>query len=279
MAFQRRAGDGLNYQHCRYGSSRVLFRGPSPDLTQDYITFLGGTETYGRFIPTPFPALLQGRVAPGCVNFGLTNAGLDLFLNDADVLGIAAQARVRILQILGAQNMSNRFYQVHPRRNDRFLRASDRLCQLYPEVDFTEFHFIRHMLGHLAQLSQERYGQVVAELRTAWVARMRHILMVLEAPVVLLWFADHAPPDHEVPDLRHDPLFITRAMLDAVRPHAADLVEVPCSDQALCDGTQGMVFAENEAEAAALLLGPRAHHEAAEALLPVLRPHLRRDAA
>ncbi len=60
-----------------------------------------------------------------------------------------------VIQVMGAHNMSNRFYAVHPRRNDRFLRASLGCCKtIYPEVDFTEFNFTRHMLTALATHSR-----------------------------------------------------------------------------------------------------------------------------
>ena len=42
-------------------------------------------------------------------------------LRDSPALAVA---RLTVLQVTGAQNMSNRFYSVHPRRNDRFLKAS-----------------------------------------------------------------------------------------------------------------------------------------------------------
>ena len=273
------AGGGLDYYPCHYGESRTAFRGPKRRLKSDYVAFLGGTETYGRFVPAPFPALLEQGLGLECANFGAVNAGLDLYLNDPVVLDLATRARLRVMQITGAQNMSNRYYQVHPRRNDRFLRASERLTQLFPEVDFTEFHFTRHMLGHLAEVSRPLYDQVVSELRSAWVARMKHVLTVLRGPTVLLWFADQPPPEDDDTMLDNDPLFVTRAMLDALRPRVAGLVEYCPSDVIARDGTQGMVFDEYDLCAAERAPGPRAHAEAAEALMPAIGPLLRRDAA
>ena len=54
-----------------------------------------------------------------------------------------------MIQVSGAQNLSNRFHAVHPRRNDRFLRASTLLKTIYRDVDFTEFNFTRHLLTTL----------------------------------------------------------------------------------------------------------------------------------
>ncbi len=261
----------LDYFPCRYGRSRVLFRGPRQRLDAPYIGFLGGTETYGRFVETPFPALLEQQLHQPCVNFGAVNAGLDLYLHDPAVLGLAERAEACVMQVMGAQNMSNRYYSVHPRRNDRFLRASDRLQQLYPEVDFTEFHFNRHMLGTLRDLSPDRFEVIVAELRLAWVARMKHLLTLLRGRVLLLWFADKPPSDVPTSETTGDPLFVDRTMIEVLRPRVAGLIETPRSETARRHGAPGMIFSDYEAGAAAELMGPQAHEETAEQLLPLLR--------
>jgi len=83
------------------------------------------------------------------VNLGVLNAGLDVLSSDPAIVAALGQAEAAVLQITSAHNMTNRFYKVHPRRNDRFLKASSVLRTIYPEVDFTEFHFTRHLLSHL----------------------------------------------------------------------------------------------------------------------------------
>lgn len=265
------ASGGLEYYPCRYGRSRVLFRGPKRSLETPYIVFLGSTETYGKFIEAPFPALVEAQLSQSCVNLGVVNAGIDLYLHDPSILDTAERAEVCVIQLMGAQNMSNRYYSVHPRRNDRFLRASDRLQKLYPEVDFTEFHFNRHMLGRLRDLSAERFGEVTAELRLAWVARMKHLLTVLRGRAVLLWFADHEPTVHNNDALASDPLFIDRAMIEALRPRAAKLLEMPQSSEARQHDMTGMTYTDFDASAAGELMGTLAHQETADALVPILK--------
>lgn len=262
----------LEYYPCRYGASRILFRGPRRLLDGAYVAFLGSTETYGRFVEKPFPALLEDRLSVSCANFGVVNAGVDLYLNDPAVMNLVAGASAKVVQVMGAQNLSNRFYAVHPRRNDRFLRASDRLGALYPEVDFTEFHFVRHMLGRLQAISAERFTAVTDELRMAWIARMKHVLTQIRGRVVLFWFADHAVPAGIAGPEARDPLFVTRDMIETLRPRVQAVVEVVASDRAAAQGTRGMVFSDFEACAAAELLGPAAHLEAAQALEDVLMP-------
>lgn len=271
MAYEKLGDIPLDYMPCRYGTSKLQFRGPRRRLSGRYVAFLGGTETYGKFIPRPFPALVEARTGVKCVNLGWPNAGIDVFLHDPDILATAARAQVTVLQVLPAQNMSNRFYSVHPRRNDRFVEASPVLRSFYRDVDFTEFHFTRHMLHRLRAVSEERFALVRQELQIAWIARMKLLLQQLGTPVVLLWLSSHGPGEvADQPYVSDDPAFVTTAMLEALRPHVHQFVDATASPEAQDRGTQRMVFSQFDAAAAAELLGPAAHEEATDALVPVI---------
>lgn len=271
MAYERQGETPLDYMPCRYGMSKLMFRGPRRSLSGRYAAFLGGTETYGKFITRPYPALIEARTGVKCINFGWPNAGIDVFLHDPDVLSAAAGARAVVLQVPPAQNMSNRFYRVHPRRNDRFVEASPMLRAIYNEVDFTEFHFTRHMLGRLQSLSAERFALVREELQTAWGARMRMLVERIGAPVVLLWMSGHemrgAADD---PDLLEDPAFVTRGMVKEMMPLVRSVVDATASAEAMAAGARGMVHSEFEAAVASELLGPQVHQETAARLGPVV---------
>ncbi len=266
----------LDYLPCRYGSSKLLFRGPRRNLAKPYMAFLGGTETYGKFVEKPYPALVEERLGATCMNFGVPNGGVDAFVHDPAVQRASEEAQVTVAQVMGAQNMSNRFYSVHPRRNDRFVQASALLRTIYGEVDFADVNFTKHMLSRLFLVSPERFATVREELQRAWVARMRLLLKAASGKTVLLWFAGHAPQSRdqapaENGDLGADPLFVTREMVDMVRSEATAYVEVACSADAIKAGTEGMIFSEMETPVAQQMMGPAAHAEAAEALVHVLR--------
>ncbi len=268
----------LSYAPCRYGSSRMLFRGPRKRLDKPYIAFLGGTETYGKFIEKPFPALVERAMRQTCVNFGSVNGGIDAFVNDGTVMDICHNADVTVVQIMGANLLSNRFYSVHPRRNDRFLRASTVLEAIYQEVDFSEFSFTRHMLQSLFHQSTDRFETVVGELREAWLARMRLLLNQIGGNVILFWFSDSDPSNNhwasQEGHLQMDPLFITRDMIDQLRPMVKDVVIAKPSAEARIRGTHGMIYPRSQERAAREMMGVDCHKEAATALIPRLREHL-----
>lgn len=271
MAFERMGERALDYMPCRYPQSRLRFRGPERRLEGRFAAFLGGTDTFGKFIEQPFPALVEARTGVKCVNFGWPNAGVDVFLNDPGVLAAANRAAVTVLQVPCVQNMSNRYYSVHPRRNDRFLQASATLRAIYGEVDFTEFHFVRHMLTHLQRIDASRFDMVRLEMQTAWVARMQLLIDRIGGAVVLLWMSAR-DPDQQVAGAETcaDPNFVSRRMIEALRPRLHEVVEVTAGAAARAEGTKGMRFDGTEAPAAREVLGPTVHYQAADALADIV---------
>jgi hypothetical protein len=261
------AGEGsLDYFPCQYGTSRLVFRGPRRDLGLPYVAVLGGTETYGKFIPRPWPALVEDATGLRVVNLGCVNAGADVYLSDPGVLAVASGARAALVQVMGAANLTNRFYVVHPRRNDRFVRASAALMQLYPEVDFTNFNFTRHLLRTLQAVSAAKFEVVAEELRRTWAARMRALIEGAGVPVVLVWIGGHAPGPRGPADLAADPLLVDRPMIEALRPLVADIVEVPFKAPGGGHRLEGKAYAELDRPAAEGLPGPAAHQAVAEAV-------------
>ena len=257
----------IDYVPCRYGGSKLLFRGPRRRVDGSYVAVLGGTETYGRFVERPYPVLTEAATGLRMVNLGYLNAGVDVFLNDRAVMQLCAGARATVIQLLGAQNLTNGFYSVHPRRNDRFLAATPRLKRLFGDVDFTEFHFTRHLLAALQERSSERFAAVVAELQAAWMQRMERLLRAAGGRKILLWIGEEPPGDGGTPCAHApDPLFVTRAMIEALRPVVAEVVEVVESAEARAAGTEGMVFAPEEESAAQSTTNLAVHRDVAAAL-------------
>ncbi|MBE0453031.1 DUF6473 family protein [Roseovarius autotrophicus] len=271
MAFERLGRWPLDYRPVRYPGVRLSFRGPALDLKRGYVACMGGTETYGIFVERPWPALIDAGDGLACLNLGVPNAGPDLWLAPGGPLPLAQNARAVVLQIPCGMNLTNPFYAVHPRRNDRFLRAAPPLARLYPEVDFTEFHFTRHMMHHLLALSPERFAHMRAAVQKAWIARMAQLLNQIKPPVILLWLSNRTPgAGTQGGGIDTDPAFVSRAMLHAIAPLAQATVIAVISDTARAQGTCGMRFDLTEKEVAAALPGPLAHREVAEAVRPAL---------
>ncbi|WP_298904543.1 DUF6473 family protein [uncultured Aliiroseovarius sp.] len=273
MAYDILGKGALDYFPCRYKTSKILFRGPKRDLSGPYVAVLGGTETYGRFMAHPYPELLEAQLGRAVVNFGCPNAGLDVFLHDPVLLKLCNNATDIVIQLPGAQNLSNRFYAVHPRRNDRFLRASSMLKYLYPELDFTDYHFTGHLIGALQSTCPQRFEVVRKELQQAWVGRLKGLMSRLDKRATLVWMADHQIGRLAGDAMGSDPLFVDQAMIDDVRPYARDLVKVVPTPDEIEAGQQGLVHSEMDAAAAQMMLGTLAHERLANKLLASLSTH------
>lgn len=253
---------------CRYDGVPGLYRGPACDQGADHIAFVGGCDGFGEFIDQPLPDLLATGLGVGGVNFALPGGGVDLAARHPGLMARLNDASVVVMQITGAQALSNRFYSVHPRRNDRFTAPSPALRQLFPRVNFFEIHFVRHLLEVLEAADTAAFDLVVAELQAAWQARMHCFLDRISTPVLLLWWADHAPgAAHGHPP--RAPLYLTPDMVAGLAERAR-LVQVVASPQSLAmDALQGTAAPESPVRARHLF-GPAVHREAAAQVLPVL---------
>ena len=275
MSLDILGADGLDYAQCHYGASKLAFRGPARDLNSPYAVALGGIDTFGKFVEVPFCDLFEQATGLPMVNMGHANAGVDLFMQDGHVLDICRQAEATVIQVLGPQNMTNRLYSVHPRRNDRFVRPTKFLETLYRDLDFSQFHYTRHLLTALRATSQERYKLVVDELQAAWVGRMQALIKAIRGDIYLLWLSDRPIDDLGQDDpLGHDPLMVTRSMLEAVKSSVADIVEVVATRDEIEAGRSRMIYGQLEEPVAFEMLGPVVHETVARSLQDAIVPDL-----
>ncbi|WP_323034605.1 DUF6473 family protein [Pararhodobacter sp.] len=112
--------------------------------------------------------------------------GVDYHLNDPSLLEGASQALAFALVLPPVGNLSNPFYSVHPRRNDRFVTARPALKSLFPDVDFATMSFTGHVLGTLAATCSVRYTEVRRVISAVWVARMQDLLQHLPTQGALI---------------------------------------------------------------------------------------------
>lgn len=261
----------IDYSPCRYEGSRTLFRGPKPELNRPYISFYGGTETYGKFIPTPYPTIVGKTLGMPCVNLGVANAGPDFYLNEPAITHLGNKALATVIQIPSLQNITNQFFSVHPRRNDRFIQASPLLKSLLQHTDLSEVHFTGHLMRLLQTLPAAQLATVVDDLRQTWLERMTKLITSINGPAILLWFAKEDCPSSPTQD---DPFAVTRGMIALLRPLVRNVVFAASHPapalKGICTTTHGMVFSPLDASIAEKHISLLGHEMAAAALVPCL---------
>ena len=254
----------------RYGGSRLRFRGPAVDVDAPHVAVVGSGEVAGRYADAPLTAHMAEALGLPVANLGVHNGGLDAALRDDALMEALPRASLRVVQAMGAHAMSNRLYTVHPRRNDRVLCHSDRMRALWPEVDFTDFTFVRHMLLDLLAKDADRFEAVAEELRAAWTARMDKLSRRLDGPTLLLVIAD-AGTDALGPE----PLFVPDAAVASVADAFAGVVRVDVRGlRGDVSGLEEMDIPEGHEDAAARALPPLAHERVARALVEAAMPLL-----
>ena len=219
----------IDYQGYRFGRSKQRFRGPRPNLKSPYVAFIGGSETYGKFVERPFPTTLQAPLGRTCANWGSPEAGPGFFLKDPVLLEACSNAKICVVTVMGAVNLSNRLYSVFKRRNARVRETSKTLKALYPNTDFGGYRFAHNMLYKLQQANPANFAVVELELREAWVARMRELLEDIETTRVVLWMSTRTPDEEASADSRDafvtSPAFVNREMIEEIAPMADLVVE------------------------------------------------------
>ncbi|PCJ75852.1 MAG: hypothetical protein COA53_05180 [Rhodobacteraceae bacterium] len=209
------AGDVELY---RFGRSKQIFRGPKPDLTAPYLTFIGGSEPFGKFVLEPYPKLVQNRIGTTCVNLGTPGAGPGFFLKDPVVLETCSRSTRCFVQVMDVAPLSNRMYAVYPRRNMRLRSVSGALRSLYPQVDFSGFRYVSAMIRKLKEVDSEAYKVVLAEQRSAWLARMLELLLDIETAKTLLWIRPEGGSGLSQS--------VTQEMIDVLAPHVDNIMTI-----------------------------------------------------
>ncbi|MGI9367640.1 MAG: DUF6473 family protein, partial [Ruegeria sp.] len=243
---------------CTYGPSTLRFRSPKRSLRGVYLACVGGDETFGRFVDQPFPALLEARLDRKCVNFGSLFCGLEALMQDETLLNFVNQAEVCVLQVPGLLGQSNRFYRVHPRRNDRVLAPTHALTALYPEVDFTDVHFVGHLIAHLQSHADARFELFVSALRSTWLKNISALLQRIAPPVILLWLRPNGEFAATVNLVKKDPVVDTAA-IDDLRPYCADIVELAVRASGDSDELEDLLFGTLQQPMAEHVIGPATH--------------------
>jgi len=263
MRHETLGASGLNYAPCKYGHSKLSFRGPRRPTDKGYVACIGGSATYGKYVKAPFSQIIEKETGWVCLNLGVQNAGIDAFEKDPALIALCLGAEATVVQVSHVQNLSNRFYKVHPRRNDRFLEASTVLKALFPEVDFAEFDFTRHMLSHLAEYSPEKFEIVQIEIQEAWLARMRTLLGQLGPNAIVVRVQSPFQEKGAIP--------ISDSMMSSVSACVETIVDYRPTQNAISAGTGEMVFPLLQREAAQKHLNSAMHKEIADELVPLIK--------
>ncbi|MCV6584185.1 MAG: DUF6473 family protein [Marinibacterium sp.] len=246
---------------CRYDNCDLVFRGPPLRIDAADMACLGGDDTFARFVTAPYPQMLGRRLGRACVNLGCAGAGVEAWLGQPHLIDQLAGVPQKVVQLTGAHCLTNPYFRVHPRRNDRLVEVHQTLRSLFPEPDFIEFSFNGHLLRSLSGLDAARFDVIRRTLQDVWTERMGQLLDRLGGPVVLLWIRRDGQPDAGL---------LEPGMIAPLLGRDVHLVETCVTPAGAAGDMDALRHGPMEEPAAAASLGPTAHGQITDALLPYL---------
>lgn len=172
---------------CLFGQSRLRFRAQQQITGRADVAVLGSGISFGRFSEAPWPELLARRSGLQLRNLAVPQTGPEAWVQDDDLMALAARSSLQLVEVPSCLRVSNRFWQLHPRRSDRIVRVLPGLISLYPELDLAEVVFAGHLLRLLESICPRRFDLIRDAAEQAWLDRMNGLLAELPGPVVLLW--------------------------------------------------------------------------------------------
>lgn len=189
----------VDFSICQYGKSPFFLRGRKVRTNGRYWVCLGGQKTYAEDIVLPFSQQLERRFGVPVVNMGIPYSGPDAVFDDKDLSTVISGAEMVIFEPLSMVNHTNPFYRVHPRRNDRFICPMPALTTLYPEMDFTDCHFTKHLLCKLLVCDPARFETVRDALEHEWTIKMQRLARLMRRAIA--WSIAPAGSRTEISDI------------------------------------------------------------------------------
>lgn len=256
-----------------HGITNTSFRGPAVDRSKPYVACLGAAQTFGRFAPRPYPAILAERFGFQFLNLGVGAAG-PLWFQAPQYIDLANNSKFVILLVLSGRSESNSLFDNHESGGLMGVRKSDNRLMRFEE-------FIVELME---TDSRDRVIEIIQETRASYVSNMITLMQRIYRPKVLFWFSKRTPEYGErfgsAWELLGDfPQLVNRKMIDMLRPYADNYVE--------CVSSRGMPQklwkANEDIDGATVEDGwlvnryyptPEMHQDAASLLAPVCAPYL-----
>lgn len=164
----------------RIFGERFRVRMPST-LRSPKIVFLGAAQTFGRFVASPYPAILGKRLDVSILNISRPGSAPATWLNCEEFFKIANRADIVIYQILSARGTETSFARSESggkmliRKKDGALISAELFLQ------------------ELLQKNPNCAIDYVNEIRSNYVRDTRKLLEKITTPVVGFWFSKRMP--------------------------------------------------------------------------------------
>lgn len=274
--YEARDWEVVDYQLHGLADFPYALRGPAlAEETGPHGAIIGAGQSFGVLVRDPYAHRLTRATGMPLLNLSVGGASPGLYLKHPAALARCNAAAFCIVQVLSARSSASSYFESRDGKN--MLRPRGSRLPFVPGDTAFEAMF-RHETPLVSRL-------VVSELRSNWIREMLQLLSAIRAPKILLWFSKRAPePARDFATYREAagvfPQFVTREMVEEVRPFAQHYVEavgargMPNRLTNRFTGAPATVFL-GDARAPkgedSYYPSPEMHEDACAALLPVVR--------
>lgn len=221
--YQKEDEQAIDYQLWKLPGANLHCRGPGfAELPDRFFVAIGAAQTFGRFVPQPYCALVAERIGLPAVNLGFSGAGPSFFSQNPALLTVINRAEFAIVQFFSGRSVSNSRFAVQ--LNQGLVRprgAGPEIQAAFAEDAYRRF---------LREESKEELVRLRTETRMHYIAEMNTLLDRIHVPVVLLYWSTR-PPDYAegIDDIGaywgEFPHFVNSAVISRVKDRADRYIE------------------------------------------------------
>lgn len=172
------------FNYCLYDYEGYWLRGPDPRPLKynNYLSFIGSAQTFGRFTYNPFVSQISNMINFPCVNLGWAGAGPENFIDTEILLNLINNGRLAILQIMSARGIYNSLMQ----------NAQGNRMVLYAGQKMDSSTAWENIIND-PDISSSIFWQLVDETRSNWISYYYHLFKLIRVPIILLFFGINEP--------------------------------------------------------------------------------------
>jgi hypothetical protein len=210
------------------------------------ICCIGAAQTFGRFVPAPYPSQLGRLLGRPVLNLGVSGAGPEFYLGRPPLMALLAQAGIAVVQVMSGRSVSAGVFRALDNNGLlQFLEGPRKGEKMLAQPAYAA---LRREYGEAA------FRQQVQAAQARWVELYRELAASLTGRKLLLWISADEPGRNV--RLEHSPLgafphLVTAAMLEevgALYDHVVPCVLPHMPAQVLVNDTTGLMETVFDAE-------------------------------
>ena len=171
------------------GLDDILLRGPKPkkDLTKDnYISFIGAAQTFGRYVEDPYPFLLANMLEKEILNLGVGGCGPEFFYQNDRIMDKINDSKFAVIQIMSGRSVSTSRYKT---------KGGNRFAQMTKDNKIISIE--EYLNEIIAKKNYREASQILFDIRASYVKHYIKLLKKIEVPKILFW-CSHRNPSYEL---------------------------------------------------------------------------------